>query len=108
MRYVTFSKNLSEKSLNEVYGSGAKFDYEWESGELGSITFDKSGTATILYGDNQDTGSWNIEGEMLCNKWQKLGAGEELCYTVYRKLVKPEKYRLFNEDGSAHASAYLK
>lgn len=66
------------------------------------------GLAGTFIVDNQDTFSWNLEGQMLCNKWQKLGVGEEHCYTVYRKLAKPEKYRLFDEDGSAHASAYLK
>ena len=108
LRFVTASKNVKETALQEIYGPGATFDYSWASGEEGSIVFDKSGSASIQYGEKKDSGTWNIEDKMLCTTWQELGAGEERCYTVYRKWIKKEKFRLFNADGSAHATAFLK
>jgi len=44
---------------------------------------------------------------MLCNQWQELGNGEDRCYTVYRKRG-GKKYKLFNADGSYHATAFPK
>lgn len=108
MRFVTVSKNVKEPALQEIYEPGAKFDYSWASGEEGSIMFDKSGSASIQYGEKDDTGTWKIEDKMLCTTWQELGAGEEQCYTVFRKWIKNDKFRLFNIDGSAHATAFLK
>ncbi len=108
MRFVTVSKNMSNEALQEVYKPGAIFDYSWASGKEGSIQFDKSGNASIQYGEKKDTGTWNIEDKMLCTTWQELGADEEQCYTVFRKWIKKDKFRLFNTDGSAHATAFLK
>lgn len=104
LRFVTASKNVKTAELQELYGTGAVFDYTWASKVEGSINFDKSGSAAIQYGKKEDSGSWNIQGDMLCTKWQELGAGEEHCYTVYSKK-RGAKYRLFNKDGSLHATA---
>lgn len=107
LRFVTASKNMKSAELQKLYGQGPAFDYAWASGVEGNITFDKSGSAAILYGEKRDSGSWNIQGEMLCTKWQELGAGKENCYTVYSRK-RGAKYRLFNADGSLHATAFTK
>lgn len=107
LRYLTGSMNMQEADLKALYGTGAVFDYSWASGVEGNITFDKSGSAAIRYGEKEDSGSWNIQGDMLCTKWQELGAGEEHCYSVYSKK-RGARYRLFNTDGSLHATAVPK
>ncbi len=107
LRFLTGSKNVEEAELKKLYGDGTAFDYVWASGADGSITFNKSGSAFISYGEKQDSGSWKIAGNMLCTSWQELGAGEEHCYTVYSRR-RGAKYKLFNADGSYHATAVSK
>jgi len=107
LRFVTGSKNVQQADLQILYGPGPAFDYSWASGAEGSITFDRSGSGTILYGEKEDSGSWHIQGDMLCTQWQELGAGNEHCYTVYSRK-RGTKYRLFNADGSLHATAFIK
>jgi len=107
LRFVTGSKNVQQADLQNLYGPGAAFNYSWASGVEGSITFDKSGSADIFYGDKQDSGTWHIQGDRLCTQWQELGAGKEHCYTVYSRK-RGTRYRLFNADGSLHATAFAK
>ena len=107
LRFVTGSKNVVQADLQNFYRSGPAFDYSWASGVEGSIAFDKSGSAVILYGEKKDSGSWQIQGDLLCTTWQELGAGEEHCYTVYSRK-RGTRYRLFNTDGSLHATAFPK
>ena len=79
---------LTGEQLHALYMSGTeavsngksfKNDVDWH------VTFDGKGGQTLLNKTNgyTDTGTYRIDGNKFCSKWDNLRNGRELCNPIY-------------------------
>lgn len=55
-------------------------NFKTASGATGEIFYSSSGTSKIDVGDAfTDTGTWRLNGNEFCTKWDIIRAGEEKC-----------------------------
>lgn len=58
--------------------------WKWESqGAKGTIRMRRNGSIAVTTNTSikRDKGSWQIRGNRLCTRFEKLRSGEEACYT---------------------------
>ncbi len=70
-----------------------------ESGRSYVITRDGAGRQQLSAsgGSFTDTGSYRIEGDMVCNKWKVVREGQEKCFVMY--ALPDGTYEVFDENG---------
>lgn len=74
-----------------------------DSGNAWTISRDgKGGQSISVSGGFSDTGSYRIDGDMLCTKWIKIRSGAEQCTTLH--ALPDGTYEAANEKGERIAT----
>ena len=91
------AKSMSSSELKARYSKELKS--KWSNNRTsGTATHRPDGTASVDWGSGNDTGTWRIVGDTLCQKWKTAREGKEYCITIFK--VGEGKYKYYNPDGS--------
>ncbi len=101
---------MSGAEIQRLWASGVTLRGELETGMEFTVQYFPDGTATIDYfsfnSDGTDKGTWWVEGDKSCKKWENIGSGEKRCTTIYK--IGDNKYRSVPERGSTSTWSIIK
>jgi hypothetical protein len=106
MRWVTYTTPVDETELNTLLSSGTRLPLSWANGEIGTINFYSSGSATADIGGKSVNGNWQIQGGKLCTNWDPDNENVGQCYTVYH--ARGGVLKMFDEYGAFYAKATVR
>jgi hypothetical protein len=95
-------KQLTATELEQIYMAGTPVVSQGtsvESGRQWKISRDGKGAQTLemLTSDFTDTGTYRLDGAVICSKWIKVRGGAESCNSVYD--AGDGKYQSANDKG---------
>lgn len=88
-------KKLSGADLQSMLGGGYSIRFKTRRAE-GTAHYNPDGSATGEWSGSTHKGSWRVEGDAYCTKWD--GSSQERCYQLYEN--KPSNFTAVNSDGS--------
>lgn len=93
-----YEKGIATTGTGKSLGSGKTFE----------ITRDGSGNQTgkLTDGDWSDTGTYRVDGDMVCSKWKNTRNGAERCSKFY--LQKDGTYTAHDSSGKKTAEFSIK